>query len=165
MAREEAGKKPAYRQLRTFEIQSGREEERCYYIMPVPKGMPQADRWKDLKTIGLVIRRRTVKGVVEEHVQYYISSLSATVKRFARAVRGHWSIENKLHWMLDVSFAQDASTTRKGHAPEVASMLRQLALMILQHQPDLKGSLKGKRKIAGWNNAVLEQVLSCFAEN
>jgi predicted transposase YbfD/YdcC len=163
MERECDGKRTAFRHLRTFEIQSGREEERHYYIMPVPKGMPQADRWKDLKTIGMVIRRQVVNDVTVEHVQYYISSLTSTVKRFARAVRGHWSIENKLHWMLDVSFAQDASTTRKGHAPEVASMLRQLALMILQHHPDLKGSLKGKRKIAGWNNEVLEQVLSRFS--
>jgi predicted transposase YbfD/YdcC len=165
LERESDGERPAFRQMRTFEIQSGREEQRCYYIMPVPKDLATADRWKDLKSIGMVIRTRVVNGIEEDHVQYYISSLPATVKRFARAVRGHWSIENKLHWMLDVSFAQDASTTRKGHAPEVASMLRQLALMILQHHPDLKGSLKGKRKIAGWNNEVLEAVLSRFAED
>jgi predicted transposase YbfD/YdcC len=163
MEREAAGQQPRFRHHRTFEIHSGREEERHYYIMPVPKGLPQAGRWQDLQTIGLVIRRRVVQGVEEDHVQYYISSLPATVKRFARAVRGHWSIENKLHWMLDVSFAQDANTTRKGHSPEIASMLRQLALMILQHHPDLQGSLRGKRKIAGWNNEVLERVLSRFA--
>lgn len=158
------GDRPRFRHLRTCETQSGREEERDYYIMSVPKDLPRAERWKGLKTIGMVIRRQVVNGVESAHVQYYISSLSANVTRFARAVRGHWSIENKLHWMLDVTFAQDASTTRKGHAPEIASMLRQLALMILQHHPKLEGSLRSKRKIAGWNDEVLETILSYFPE-
>jgi predicted transposase YbfD/YdcC len=160
--RQEPGQRTPLRYHRTFESHAGREEERMYYVMPVPKDMPGAGRWKDLKSIGMVIRRRVVKGVEELHIQYYISSLSARVKRFARAVRGHWSIENKLHWMLDVNFAQDASTTRKGHSPEIASMLRQLALMLLTHYPDLKGSIKGRRKVAGWNNGVLEQILAHF---
>jgi predicted transposase YbfD/YdcC len=162
MERQESGQRTPLRHHRTFEINSGREEERSYYIMSVPKDMAGAERWKDLKSIGMVIRRRVVKGVEEVQVHYYISSLPATVKRFARAVRGHWSIENKLHWMLDVNFGQDASTIRKGHSPEIASMLRQLALMLLTHHPDLKGSVKGKRKIAGWNNTVLEQTLAFF---
>ena len=162
MERQEPGQRTPLRYHRTFEIHAGREEERLYYIMPVPKDMPGAERWKDLKSIGMVIRRRVVQGVEELHVQYYITSLPARVKRFARAVRGHWSIENKLHWMLDVNFGQDASTTRKGHSPEIASMLRQLALTLLTHCPDLKGSIKGRRKIAGWNNGVLEQILAHF---
>jgi predicted transposase YbfD/YdcC len=162
MERQEPGKRTPLRHHRTFEIHAGREEERLYYIMPVPKDMPGAERWKDLKSIGMVIRRRVVNGVEELHIEYYISSLSARVKRFARAVRGHWSIENNLHWTLDVTFAQDASTTRKGHGPEIASMLRQLALMLLTHYPNLKGSIKGRRKIAGWNNGVLERILAHF---
>ena len=87
---------------------------------------------------------------------------SPQVRRFARVVRSHWSIENSLHWMLDVNFAEDQSRIRKGASPEIASMLRQLALMILKHDTQFKGSLRGKRKIAGWNNAALETLLLNF---
>ena len=82
-----------------------------------------------------------------------------TVKRLAQAIRGHWSIENQLHWMLDVVFAQDSSRIRKGNGPEISSMLRQLALLILTQDTQLKGSIAGKRKRAGWNNDHLETLL------
>ena len=75
-------------------------------------------------------------------------------------MRAHWSIENSLHWTLDVNFAQDASRIRKDASPQIASMLRQPALMILQHDTLLKGSLRGKRKIAGWSNDALESLLT-----
>ena len=81
------------------------------------------------------------------------------VQRLAKAIRGHWSIENQLHWMLDVVFAQDSSRIRKGNEPEISSMLRQLALMILTQDTRLSGSIAGKRKQAGWNNDHLEALL------
>jgi len=84
------------------------------------------------------------------------------VRRFARVVRSHWSIKNSLHWMLDVNFPKVQSQIRKGASPEIASMLRQLALMILKHDTQLKGSVRGKRKIAGWNNEALETLLLNF---
>jgi len=99
--------------------------------MVVPKNLPGAERRKNLRSLGMVIRRRLVKGAEQQEVQFDLSSLPEKVQRLAQAIRGHWSIENQLHWMLGVAFAQDASRIRKGNGPEISSMLRQLALMIL----------------------------------
>jgi len=127
--------------------------------MAVPKNLPGAERWKNLRSLGMVIRRRVVTGDEQQEVQFYLSSLPVKVQRLAKAIRGHWSIENQLHWMLDVVFAQDASRIRKGNGPEISSMLRQLALVILKQDTQLKGSLIGKRKSAGWNNDILQALL------
>lgn len=162
MERAAQGKQPRFRRHVTCETNGGREEERSYYVLPAPHSLRQSKRWQDVKSIGMVIRRRTVKGEEQICVHYYISSLSPQVRRFARVVRSHWSIENSLHWMLDVNFAEDQSRIRKGASPEIATMLRQLALMILKHDRQLKGSLRGKRKIAGWNNDALETLLLNF---
>ena len=113
----------------------------------------------------MVIRRRTMPEGEQQEVHFYISSLPLGVQQLARAVRGHWSIENRLHWMLDVNFAQDASRIRKGHSPEIAPMLRQLALMILQRYTRLSGSLRHKRKLAGWSNDNLKILLTQIQAN
>jgi predicted transposase YbfD/YdcC len=160
MERATQGQPPRFREHVTTETRHGREEERSYYLLPAPASLTASGRWRDLRNIGMVIRRRTVQGAEQIQVHYYITSLPRGVKRFARAVRAHWSIENSLHWMLDVNFAQDASRIRKDASPQIASMLRQLALMILQHDTLLKGSLRGKRKIAGWSNDALESLLT-----
>ena len=156
------GEKPAYREYVEHQKKRGRDEERRYFMMPIGHS-PVLGRWQSAKTIGMVYRRRTINGREQNEVHYYISSLDLGVKRFARAVRGHWGIENKLHWSLDVTFAQDASRIRKGSSPEIASMLRQMALMIIEHDTKLKGSLSSKRKQAGWNDSLLETLLSQFA--
>ncbi|HVY87796.1 MAG TPA: ISAs1 family transposase [Hyphomonadaceae bacterium] len=154
------GTKSRVRTYTTKEKSRGRTEERSYYIMPAPAAMKHAGRWKKLASLGMVMRRRTVKGNEEISVHYYILSLPPHVKRFAKAVRSHWGIENRLHWLLDVEFAEDASRIRKGASPEIASMLRQLALMVLQQDTSLKEkTIRGKRKIVGWNNAALDALL------
>jgi len=158
-AREAAGEKPRYRKTVTQNTGHGRDEERTYYHMPVPKDLPGAAAWKDLQSLGMVIRRRDTKGAEQIECQFHLCSLRTSVRRYAKAVRKHWSIENELHWMLDVNFAQDASRIRKDHGPENSSILRQAALMILRHDTQLSGSLRGKRKRAGWNNQRLEDLL------
>ena len=158
-ARAAAGLKPRYRVFTTYDSKHGRQEERTYYQMAVPKNLPGASSWKNLRSLGMVIRRRIINGEEQHEVQFYISSLPVKVKRLAQAIRGHWSIENQLHWMLDVVFAQDSSRIRKGNGPEISSMLRQLALLILTQDTQLKGSIAGKRKQAGWNNDHLEALL------
>jgi predicted transposase YbfD/YdcC len=158
-ARAAAGLKPRYRVLTTHDTQHGRQEERTYYQMAVPKNLPGASSWKNLRSLGMVIRRRVIQGVEQHEVQFYLSSLPVKVQRLAKAIRGHWSIENQLHWMLDVVFAQDSSRIRKGNGPEISSLLRQLALLILTQDTQLKGSITGKRKQAGWNNDHLEALL------
>jgi len=164
-ARAVSGHSPRYRLHVTRKTEHGREEERTYYQLAAPQSLKVSGRWRDLRTIGMVIRRRTIQGREQQEVHFYISSLPLGVHRLARAVRSHWSIENRLHWVLDVNFAQDASRIRKGHSPEIASMLRQLALMILQRDTRLSGSLRCKRKQAGWNNDNLETLLTQFQAN
>ena len=70
--------------------------------MAVPKNLAGTSSWKNLRSLGKVIRRRVIQGVEQHELQFYISSLPVKVKRLAKAIRGHWSIENQLDWMLDV---------------------------------------------------------------
>ena len=158
-AREAHGETPRYKKHVTHDTGHGRREERTYYHMPVPADLKGHKAWKGLRSLGLVIRRREIKGVEHYETQYYISSLKVGVKRLSRAIRSHWSIENNLHWMLDVVFSQDASRIRKAHGPEISSLLRQLALMFLQQDTQLSGSIRNKRKQAGWDNRRLEIIL------
>jgi predicted transposase YbfD/YdcC len=87
-------------------------------------------------------------------VRCFILSLPPQVKRFAAAVRSHWSIENSLHWTLDMTFREDESRIRKDHGPENFATLRRAALGLIK-QDKSKGSVKKKRKRAGWNNDAL----------
>lgn len=143
----------------TTEKGHGRQEQRFYYVCDIPKGLPDADRWKKLTRIGLTINE-TVRGDKPTmEVRYYIISRKLTVKRFAEAVRGHWSIENSLHWQLDVTFGEDKCRVRQGHADTNCSLLRRTALSLLKHEKTAKVGVKNKRLRAGWNDAYLEKVL------
>ena len=81
-----------------------------------PPAVRAGGAWKDLRSIGMVVRTRTVNGVTGEEIVYYLSSLPAKVKAFAKAVRAHWGIENQLHWTLDVTFSEDHSRVRRRSA-------------------------------------------------
>jgi predicted transposase YbfD/YdcC len=154
---------PSLRRLRTFDRNHGREETREYFIADVPVDMPGADAWAGLKSIGMVLRTRKEGDTIAEEVAYYISSLDAKVKAFARAVRGHWAIETTLHWSLDVTFSEDHSRVRKDRGPENLGMLRRLAVSILQQDTSCKASLRGKRLIAGWDDEALLKILAAFS--
>ena len=90
---------------------------------------------------------------------YFIVSSFLDGQRFARAVRGHWGIENSLHWVLDVTFNEDQSRTRNRHMADNLSWLRRFAISLLKRHPS-NHSIKGKCQIAGWNNEFLMQVLA-----
>lgn len=143
----------------TDEKGHGRQEQRTYYVCDVPQNLPDADRWKNLKRIGVTISEvlRGDKPTME--VRYYIMSRKLTAKRFAAAVRGHWSIENSLHWQLDVTFGEDRCRVRQGHADTNCSLLRRAALSLLKNEKTAKVGVKNKRLRAGWNDAYLEKVL------
>jgi predicted transposase YbfD/YdcC len=100
----------------TEETGHGREENRYYYLCPVPEDLPDAMRWPKLKAIGIAISSTQRDGKDCIAVRYYILSKYISGRRFAEAVRGHWSIENRLHWQLDVTFQEDQCRIRKGHA-------------------------------------------------
>ena len=137
----------------------GREETRYYYICPVPDNLPDRSRWVGLKAIGIAISETQRDGKSCNEVRYYILSKYLPGRRFAEAVRGHWGIENRLHWQLDVTFQEDLCRIRKGHADTNFSTLRRTALSMLKNESSLKVGVKNKRLAAGWDEAYLEKVL------
>ena len=146
------------RQHTTIERSRGRTEERYYVIAPVPEEMKHFCReWKGLTSIGQVITIIDDGDKQTTEVRYYISSRDPRVKEFAQSVRGHWSVES-MHWILDVVFAEDASRIRNGAGTENFSVLRKFVISLLKRDTS-RGSLKGKRKRAGWNTKFLEKVL------
>jgi len=143
----------------TEECCHGRQEHRCYLQLDVPESLSGRKDWAGLKTLGMVIRTREIDGKETGEVQYYISSLQRKVKLFARAVRGHWGIENTCHWTLDMTFREDESRARERHVAENLSWLRRFALGLIKQHPDEKMSLVMKRRACGWNTDFLTEVL------
>ncbi len=145
----------------TVEKGHGRIEIRRYWLLDSVSHLLHADRWQGLKRVGLVESERRIKGkptTIEQ--RYYLVSLDGGVERFARAARGHWGIENRLHWSLDVVFHEDDSRIRTGHAPENMNLMRKIALNLLARESSAKIGKKGKRLKAGWDNDYLVKVLT-----
>ena len=140
----------------------GREETRIVYAAPPPDELKNHAEWLDVHSVVMIYRATLRNGKLTEESSYYISSLPPKVQKIARYIRGHWGIENSLHWCLDVIFAEDASRLRQGNGPEIASIFRKLALMVLQRDTSSRGSLRGKRLQAGWNEDFLERILCGF---
>jgi predicted transposase YbfD/YdcC len=143
----------------TIEKGHGREEMRTYLQLPAPKSLPGFTLWKGLKTIGVVTSRCLRDGKETIEVRYYISSLAMGVKRFARAVRGHWGIENTCHWVLDVTYREDESRIREEALRENFAWLNRFTLSLLKQHPE-RNSLAMKRRSCGWNENFLLEVLT-----
>lgn len=143
----------------THETGHGREETRSYYVCAVPRDLPDRQRWPGLKAIGWAISDTVRDGKRCREMRYYIMSRKLSAKQFAAAVRGHWSIENSLHWQLDVTFGEDQSRLRRGHADANFSILRRTALAMLKNNTALQVGVKNKRLNAAWDDAYLQQVL------
>jgi predicted transposase YbfD/YdcC len=143
----------------THEKGHGREETRWYYVCSVPRDLPDRKRWPKLAAIGWTINETMRDGRRCYEMRYYIMSRKLSAKEFAAAVRGHWSIENSLHWQLDVTFGEDQSRLRRGHADTNFSILRRTALSLLKNNKTLKVGVKNKRLTAGWDDSYLQQVL------
>jgi predicted transposase YbfD/YdcC len=158
-------KAPGLRVHKTTERSHGRDEQREYYVAPAPADLIESAQWAGLQSVVMVYRHRAAVGKETDEVHYYISSLPPKVKRLANAIRDHWGIENSLHWVLDVIFAEDDSRIRKGNSPETTATLRRLALSILEQDTTLKSSLRGKRLQAGWNDDLLAKILTGFSGN
>ncbi len=113
------------------------------------------EKWKGLRSLVKVrSRRQTSEGTSQED-RYFISSLKIPAKPLLQAIRGHWSIENGLHWVLDIAFREDESRVRKDHAPENLAILRHIALNLLKQDRSKKLGIKNKRLSAAWNNDYL----------
>jgi predicted transposase YbfD/YdcC len=143
----------------TTETGHGREETRTYLQLPAPEKLPGFMLWKGLKSIGIVTSCCLRDGKETIEVRYYISSLEVGVKSFARAVRGHWSIENVCHWSLDMTFREDESRLRERQLRENFAWLNRFVLSLLKQHPG-RQSLVMKRRSCGWSDAFLMEVVT-----
>jgi predicted transposase YbfD/YdcC len=137
----------------------GREETRSYIQMPVPASLTGLELWKELKSIGVATLACVRNGKETTETRYYISSLEVGVKRFARAVRGHWGIENSCHWSLDFTYREDESRIRHEHMRETFAWLNRFTLSLLKQHPG-RDSIVMKRRNCGWDENFLLEVLT-----
>ena len=143
----------------------GRVETRRTQVLAVPTTLRNQQAWKDIATIARCTRTYTETGVEKSEVRYFISSLPPEVKKIARAIRGHWGIENGLHWVLDMYFAEDRNRARTGNAAANLGLLRRWVLSLLQRNESITGGMEKKRLQAAWNDIAREKLLGLFVEN
>ena len=156
---EDAGEKdydvPGMRRLKKTERGHGRIEHREYYVMPAPKSLRDTGDWADLRTVGMVYRERELRDKDSHEVVFFISSLPVSVTRLAKHLRGHWGIENSLHWSLDVTFGEDKNRTRRGNAPEIAGALRRQCSLDPQAGHFSEKVLDSRQETPGRNGATM----------
>lgn len=156
---------PSHRDYTTEESGHGRHERRTVRVLPAKGALAQLSAWLGVLTLVMVVRAVTCQatGVVTTEVSYFISSLRPNARRLGKAIRGHWSIENGLHWVLDVVFREDARRLYDHTAAQNVAFLNRLALSLLR-EDQTPCSLKVKRKKAGWDIRYLMQLLG-FSSN
>lgn len=149
-----------YRARRTADSENnhGRQDDRFYYLAKLPDEFSRL--WPSGKAIGVSIRISQRDGKSSYDTRYYICSRFMSITKFVEAVRGHWSIENQLHWQLDVSFAEDAMRVRNGNAAANMSIMNRTALGLLKKEKTLKRGIKTKRQKCGWKDDYLLKVLT-----
>lgn len=147
--------------LETVEKDHGRLETRRYWQSGDIEWFEDREEWEGLRSVGLVESVRQVGAQVPTvERRYYLSSLAVEVEKFAGAVRGHWGVENSLHWVLDVQLGEDDSRARMGHAAENLATLRRLALNLLKKDQTKKRGIKGKQLNASWDHPYLLRLLA-----
>jgi len=137
----------------------GRKETRRIYTANNVDFLPQKKQWKGLKTIVCVYSERQIGEKISKENRYFITSLSFSAQEIGEIIRKHWSIENSLHWVLDMSFGEDQSRIRKGNGPENMAILRHCSLNMIRAYKTKRQSIKGLRKQAAWDEKILKGIL------
>jgi predicted transposase YbfD/YdcC len=139
----------------------GRIETRTATVSTDIDWLQEDHEWPGLKAVGKVVRIRETQTKTTTETAYYLLSTALSPERLNEVARDHWGVENRLHWRLDVIMNEDQDRTRLGHGPENLAILRHMAMNAMQKEGS-KGSLRGKFKKAGWNEAFLAKLLAQF---
>src|SRR6056297_199702 len=137
----------------------GRVEIRRHWVIFDTNWIEDKALWKGLQGIGMVERERHIKDHISCETSYYLLSQKWDAEEFAKRVRAHWGVENKLHWVLDVAFREDECRKRAGNAAENFAMVRHIATNLLKQKNSMRKSINVKRLQAGWDNSYLMKVL------
>ena len=138
----------------------GRSETREYKTLRKLDWFPEREEWQNINSICMASCTRTISGKTSQETRYYISSLPGDAEQIGNAIRSHWSIENNLHWSLDVSFKEDACQTKRLYGPANFSVLRKIAINLVKKENSKKAGITRKRKRAGWSESYLEKILT-----
>jgi len=149
--------------ITTTEEGHGRKEQRTYTVITHLDEIRDRKLWAKLTTVGMCLRERTIQGQTTEEVHYFIASGRLGARKAGLGMRGHWRIENNLHWHLDVHFGEDHSRIQQRNATRNFASMRKLALCVLKHHPAEK-SIPRKRKLAAQNPDFLEEILAGAAK-
>ena len=144
---------------KSYEENRGRKEERILYVTGEIDWLPMKEQWVGIKSIVYFISNREKEGKKTTEIRYYISTLMPNAQQHSKAIRNHWGIENKQHWILDVGFNEDKSKIRDKIAGKNFATLRRLALNLLKKEGK-KAGMKRKRLRAGWDQKYLEKVIT-----
>lgn len=162
LAQEEDFLNRKYNYYEQIEAGHHRGEKRQIWTVDVSELPPlhNQELWRGLKTVVMIVSERRLWNKTTTEARFYLSSLSSNAEAIAGAIRNHWSIENSLHWTLDVTFGEDESRIRKQNSPENFALLRRLAINFLKQEKTSKQSLKMKRYRAAMDNNYLIQILN-----
>jgi predicted transposase YbfD/YdcC len=146
----------------TIDAGHGRIEVRKCFVSSQIEWLTQKEAWAGLQSVAMIEETQIRNGKTSIERRFFISSLPANAQKIAQSVRAHWTIENCLHWTLDVVFNEDLSTIRSNHSPQNMAVVRHFSLNMLQMAKQNcfpKNSIKGLRKSAGWDHQVLSAIL------
>jgi predicted transposase YbfD/YdcC len=138
----------------------GRIEERTCYVVQELDWLEGKERWAKLTSVIMMVSKRTVNGKTTIDRRYYISNSSEAARTISKAIRSHWSVENSLHYTLDMTFNEDSSRKRSDNSGKNFGMIRRLALSLIKQDKTEKGSIKWKRHLAAIDNAFLIRIIN-----